>query len=148
MTYNIKICTVDMLQKCVLILYRFTVTTKDVSLLFNKYVKILSKVLKPLIVFYDRNTVGQTLPTEYNNYKRLRCLIDCSEIMLQKPTDLRLQAATWSDYKHHNTLKFLVAVTPQGSVAYLSQLWGGRTSDRHIVRNSKFYNISTLKIKF
>ena len=40
--------------------------------------------------------------------------------------------------KHRNTLKFLFAVTPQGSVAYVSRLWGGSTSDRHIVRNSNF----------
>ena len=29
------------------------------------------------------------------------------------------KAATWSDYKHRNTLKFLFAVTPQGSAAYV-----------------------------
>ena len=105
---------------------------------FGKYVKKLAEVLKPLIIFYDRHTVSKTLPRDFSNYPRLRCLIDCSEIFLQKPADLRLQAATWSDYKHHNTLKFLIAVTPQGSVAYVSRLWGGRTSDRHIVRNSNF----------
>lgn len=82
--------------------------------------------------------MAKTLPKEYGHYSRLRCIIDCSEIFLQKSSDLKIQAATWSDYKHHNTMKFLVAITPQGSVAYISKLWGGRTSDRHIVRHSNF----------
>lgn len=80
----------------------------------------------------------KTIPKEYARYSRLRCIIDCSEVFIQKPSNLLTQAATWSDYKHHNTLKFLVAVTPQGSICYVSELWGGRASDRHIVINSSF----------
>jgi hypothetical protein len=68
-------------------------------------------------------------------------MIDCSKIFTQKPSNLLTQAATWSDYKHHNTLKFLVAVTPQGSICYVSELWGGRASDRHIVINSSFLQL-------
>ena len=36
----------------------------------------------------------------------------------------------------HNTVKFLIGITPQGSVAYISQSWGGRTSDVHLTENS------------
>ena len=53
---------------------------------------------------------------------------------------MKLQAATWSDYKHHNTIKCLVSITPQGSIGYVSELYGGRTSDRYIVTHSKFLN--------
>ena len=59
-------------------------------------------------------------------------------MFIQKPSNPLCQAATWSDYKHHNTVKLLVAVTPQGSVAFISKLWGGRASDRHIVTKSRF----------
>ena len=30
-------------------------------------------------------------------------------------------------------MKLLVAISPQGSIVYISELWGGRASDRHIV---------------
>lgn len=70
--------------------------------------------------------------------QNLRCIIDCSELFIQRPSDLQTQAATWSDYKSHNTLKFLIGITPQGSVCFLSKLWGGRASDRHIVTHSGF----------
>ena len=46
------------------------------------------------------------------------------------------QSETWSDYKHHNTWKLLVGVTPNGQVTFLSDLWGGHVSDKQITRES------------
>lgn len=46
------------------------------------------------------------------------------------------QSETWSDYKHHNTWKLLVGVTPNGQVTFLLDLWGGRVSDKQITRES------------
>ena len=46
------------------------------------------------------------------------------------------QSETWSDYKHHNTWKLLVGITPNSQVTFLSQLWGGRVSDKQIARES------------
>lgn len=118
---------------------RFNISTKDVSNIFRIYITVMARALKPvLIVFYPRSQIIKTLPKEYVHYRKLRCIIDCSEIFIQKPQDLQLQAATWSDYKHHNTVKFLIGITPQGSIAYISKLWGGRTSDRLIVSSSGF----------
>jgi len=46
------------------------------------------------------------------------------------------QSETWSDYKHHNTWKLLVGITPNGQITFLSNLWGGRASDKQITKES------------
>lgn len=47
---------------------------------------------------------------------------------------------TWSNYKYHNTIKFLIGITPQGVISFLSKAWGGRVSDKHLTENSRFLN--------
>ena len=63
-------------------------------------------------------------------------IIDCFEIFLECPTNLLARAQTYSLYKHHNTVKYLIGVTPQGTVRYVAQGWGGRSSDKYITEHS------------
>ena len=56
-------------------------------------------------------------------------------------SSLDIQACLWSDYKHHCTVKFLVCITPNGAVSWISPLYGGRSSDIHIVRTSGFMDL-------
>ena len=48
-------------------------------------------------------------------------IIDYSEIFIESPKNLELQSATWSEYKHHNTLKFLVCVTPNSAITFCQE---------------------------
>ena len=57
--------------------------------------------------------------------KWYQIIIDCSEIFIETPKDLRFQAATWSDYKHHNTCEYLVSVAPCYAITYISPVYGG-----------------------
>ena len=38
-------------------------------------------------------------------------------------------------YKYHNTIKFLIGISPEGSVGFISQEWGHITSDVHLTEN-------------
>ena len=40
------------------------------------------------------------------------------------------RAQTYSNHNHHNTLKVLIGITPQGTISFLSEAWGGRTLDK------------------
>ena len=48
------------------------------------------------------------------------------------------RAQIWSSYKHHNTAKYLIGITPQDSVSFTSEGWGGRASDKGITTKSGF----------
>ena len=47
-------------------------------------------------------------------YGKCRVIIDCAEVFTERPKSLSSQAATWSDYKHHNTFKFWLELHPMG----------------------------------
>ena len=70
------------------------------------------------------------------DYPFTRVILDCTEIFIEKPSCFRAQSATYSSYKSHNTAKGLVGISPQGAVTFVSDLFGGRASDRQIVVSS------------
>ncbi|CAC5387560.1 unnamed protein product [Mytilus coruscus] len=71
-------------------------------------------------------------------FPKTRVVIDCTEFLFKKPSLPSAQRITWSSYKHNNTLKLLVGITPSGSFCFLSKLWSGAVSDRRITQASGF----------
>ena len=59
----------------------------------------------------------------FRNYfeTKVATIIDCFEVFTEKPTALRARAQTFSTYKHHNTVKFLIGISPQGVISYISK---------------------------
>lgn len=74
-------------------------------------------------------------------YPRTWCIIDCSEIFIERPCAYQARAQTYSNYKKHNTVKFLIDITPCGAISFLSKWWGGRATDRCITQNSGFLRL-------
>ena len=65
-------------------------------------------------------------------------IVDCFEISINKPKNILARAQTFSSYKHHNTVKFLIGITPQGVISYISKGWGGCSSDKFLTENCDF----------
>lgn len=98
----------------------------------------MEKELEPLNPFPSRDITSLTLPAAFRKFQNIRCIIDCTELFIERPSNLTGQSLTFSNYKHHTTIKFLVAIVPTGAVCYVSQAWGGRVSDRCITEQSGF----------
>ncbi|XP_052284750.1 uncharacterized protein LOC127881097 [Dreissena polymorpha] len=121
---------------------RFRISESTVSNVLNRTIPILAEKLKFLIHWPDKEDVLRTLPQVFKpKYRNARTIIDCTEIFIERPGNLTARAATWSNYKHHNTLKYLVAITPLGSISFVSKAFGGRTSDKVVTLRSGFLDL-------
>ena len=120
--------------------FRFGISKSTVGRVFAKWIDAMSTRLSFLIFWPDRPSLQKTMPFCFRpNYGlKVTSIIDCFELYIEKPSDLLAKSCTWSQYKHYNTAKYLIGITPQGVVSYLSNGWGGRTSDKWIVENSGF----------
>ncbi|XP_020912997.1 uncharacterized protein LOC110250723 [Exaiptasia diaphana] len=121
---------------------RFGVSDTTVSNIFTTWIKILGKKLRCLVYNPSIEVVKATLPDKFKKpgFSNVRHIIDCTEIFIETPSDPFTRAATWSDYKHHNTVKILVSITPNGAFNFVSKAWGGRTSDVHVTKECSFYD--------
>ena len=117
-----------------------TITITILLLLFYYYYfTSLCQHLKEIEWMPSSEQVLGCLPAVFKDkYPMSYAIIDGSEIFIEMPSDLRMQSSTWSDYKHHNTLKFLVGCTPNGVVLFVSPLYVGSISDVEITRVSGF----------
>ena len=66
-------------------------------------------------------------------YEDVSLIIDCTEIFLEKPSQVTQQSATWSEYKGHNTGKELLALSPVMLPIFTSGIFPGSTTDEEIV---------------
>ncbi|KAK2561957.1 hypothetical protein P5673_015384 [Acropora cervicornis] len=96
--------------------------------------------LSPLVSWPDRERLWRTMPVsfQYAFGKQVTVIIDCFEVFIERPTNLLARAQTFSNYKHHNTIKILIGITPQGTICFVSEAWGGRTSDKYLTENCGF----------
>ena len=131
-----------------LIKLRLSIPVQDLSIWFgvskstvSRTVHVMHESLKQLVYWLEREQLHKTMPLQFRQSFGLKVaiIIDCFEIFIERPSNLMDRAQTWSQYKRLNTIKYLIGITPQGSVSFLSKGWGGRTSDKHVTNNSVFF---------
>ena len=102
----------DMAQK-------FSISTSTVHRIINRWIEIMYHRLKFLICWPSLDVIQHNLPPVFKElYPNCRCIIDCSEIFIETPHNFSARSATYSNYKKHNTVKFLVGITPNDCVCF------------------------------
>lgn len=75
----------------------FNISESLCSQIFNSWLTAMYNVLSHLVFWPSTEQVIAAKSKRYKHLSDLRAIIDCSEIFIETPTYLRLQAATWSD---------------------------------------------------
>nr|XP_018906657.1 PREDICTED: uncharacterized protein LOC109036751 [Bemisia tabaci] len=120
----------------------FNLSPSSISRSINKAMPIMAAFLKSFIFWPNRELIQKNVPPAFfSKYSKVESIIDCFEIQIQKPSDAEKQAATWSSYKDCNTVKYLISMTPDGLVNFVSRGYTGRVSDLAIVRKSGFMDV-------
>lgn len=115
----------------------FAVTKSTVSRVYITWVQFLALTFKgSLLRWPSKEEINAHMPASFSKYPGTRVIIDCTEFFIEKPSSPSAQKATWSDYKHHNTVKLLVGITPSGAFSFVSKLWSGSSSDRRVTQES------------
>ncbi|XP_076034153.1 uncharacterized protein LOC143020979 [Oratosquilla oratoria] len=120
----------------------FAVSRSTVCRIFFDVVDVMYVRMKPLVFWPSRDTLAKTMPMEFRKHFGTKCvvIIDCFEVFIDRPTNLKARAETWSFFYIITQLNFLLALPPQGTVSYISKAWGGRASDKHIAENDDLLN--------
>lgn len=100
---------------------RFQIFTQIASAIFSSWINIMAEHLTSCVMWLPMDTIRRTLPSSFlETYPGTTCIIDCSEIFIQRPFSLKARAKTWNTYKSHNTAKCLIAIAPNGFIMYVS----------------------------
>ena len=121
---------------------RFCISPATCSNTFKTYIRLLANTLGELVKWLPLEAVRENMPKLFRKagYGKVRVMIDCTEVFIERSKNLNSQAASWSDYKSHNTFKFLIGISPTGSITFLSDCYSGRASDKFICADSEFYS--------
>ena len=119
--------------------FRFGLCSSAVSRYITTWICFLYRHMKEIDWMPAVNQVMGTLPTVFRDkFPTTYAIIDGSEVFIETPSDLMMQSSTWSQYKHHNTVKFLVACTPNGAICFVSPVYVGSISDVELTRECGF----------
>lgn len=115
--------------------YRLNISQSTVSRIFTRWLDAAFFCMQKTIIWPERENLIKTMPLSFKKHfgNSVAVILDCFEVPIDKPTSLITRAATWSNYKHHNTIKFLIGITPQGVISFISDSCGGRVTDKSIV---------------
>lgn len=121
---------------------RLNVCRQTVSNYFHKWVGLHHDRFFSRAVFWPSSeSLKKTMPMCFRmDFLNTTPIWDCFEIQIDTPHTPTDQVASFSSYKQRTTAKYLISVTPQGSVNFVSDGFCGRVSDKQVEIDSGILN--------
>lgn len=123
--------------------FLFGVSVSLVSSILSTWIPFLALELKPLIYWPSREQIACYYPECFKKYEHVSCIIDCTEVPIQRPSLAMSNSQMYSFYKGRSTVKFLVACTPAGTISFLSKAASGSMSDKELTKRSNLVELCT-----
>lgn len=79
----------------------------------------------------------------FENFMNTIVILDCTESKVERPKCLSCKIRTYSHYKGNNTIKCMIGNAPDGLITFISNIYGRRASDKHILNESGILNLCT-----
>jgi len=115
----------------------FHLSTRTVARILKVWVNFMFFQLKELNLWPTNTTVQQHMPLSFGQmFPHTRVILDATEFAVEKPSHVAVQSSTFSSYKNKNTIKTMIGCTPRGAVSFISESYGGSTTDRQIIERS------------
>jgi DDE superfamily endonuclease/Helix-turn-helix of DDE superfamily endonuclease len=96
--------------------YRFGVSIATVTDIIMKSLPVIASQVKFLICWPSKEDCMRTMPAVFKLMcSTCRVIIGCTEIFIERPSNLTARATNYFEYKYHNTIKYLIAITPTGA---------------------------------
>lgn len=120
--------------------FEFNVSHQTVSKYFQMGLLVMYSKLDSLVYWPKRDILKSTMPVKFREKfgDKISIIVDCFEVFIENSSNVEAAAQTFSSYKHGNTAKVLIGITPQGHICYNSIGYGGRASDKFITEDSGF----------
>ena len=115
---------------------RAGISSSHFSMIYVAWLDFLYSKFGTYPIWQTTACVQQKMPECFKEiYPSVRVTIDCTEIFIEKPNSIKYQSQTYSNYKHHNTAKGLIGISPSAAVSFVSDLYSGRTSDTQLTKS-------------
>ena len=93
----------------------FGISPWTASRWFQETLPILAQASKKGVTWLPKDIIQKRMPPSFRAlFPTCRCIVDCSEIFIEKPAKQKQNVLCFSNYKSHLTGKFFVAVAPSG----------------------------------
>lgn len=120
----------------------FQISVSSVGNHESYMLSLLCKIIEKVVIWLPKSHIQNSMPDSFieSKHSDTTCILDCTEVFLQCPKKLMARAQTSSSCKAHNTVKFLVAIAPNGFIMFVCKAYGGRASDKFITNSSSISN--------